>query len=55
MSKGYNLPINTTALMVLGIVFLALFFALVSGVADEQVQRLITLSNNNMPSMGSGS
>lgn len=47
--KGYNLPINTTALLVLGIVFLALFFALVSGVADQQVDKLIDLSNNNMP------
>jgi hypothetical protein len=56
MSKGYSLPVNTTAILVLVIAFVALFFALVSGVVQDEVDVLRGIADENMPDIdGSGS
>lgn len=43
------MPINSTAVLVLIIMFVALMFALVSSTVDEEVKKLIGLSNDHAP------
>lgn len=53
--KGYSLPINTVTVVVLAIAFIAIFFALVSGVVNQEVDKLITIAEKNTPELSTGS
>lgn len=47
--KGVSLPINSTAVLVLILMFMAVFFAIASGVIQDEVDKLIGISEKNTP------
>jgi hypothetical protein len=53
--KGVSLPINSTAVLVLIIMFVALFFAMVSGVVNDEVDQFLKFSDDNSPDTVIGS